>query len=316
MLFFSKYESAIFLFHRIHPIRDSMWDPIDPILFEQCLSYISKHFFTTSLNEVIENKSVYGTKPMAAITFDDGYRDFIDYSLPILDKYKFKTSIFLTTGCIDNNLPVWTYVMDYLFFNTHKVELKFFDTSNLPLAFQQTKWKNKIDRIEYGKKLKQHLKYINASLRNEIIEKVNYNFSDVVLPSGLMMSWLDIINIHEYGVQIGSHSATHPTLDTLESDKEITFELKESAGRILKMTGIKAEIFSYPNGSYNKRVMELTQKAGYKYALAVNKKPYHFSREDDFSISRIELYNENWIKTKARIDGSISFTKKMIKLLK
>ena len=307
MLFYSKQDKAVLLFHRILPERDPLWDPIDPSLLKTTLDFIRKKFHIVSLNEILFEKNDYSSKPFAALTFDDGYRDFIDYAIPMLDKVKMKASMFVVTDCIDNNMPTWTYIIDYIFTNSVKMEWTNFNTTELPEEYRKTKWDSKEEKMGYCKKFKQHLKWIAASERDNIIKSLVENFSDTTYPHNMMMSWNDLRQIYSGGFGIGSHSVTHPTLATIKDDDIIKNELKQSAKRIKEETGIDPEIFSYPIGSYDQRVKKLTKEAGYKAALAVRKTIYDPAKHDLYEIPRIELYNESWFKTKMRINGTISY---------
>lgn len=42
-----------FLFHRVNPERDLMWDPMDPKLFEQSIRYLKKNYQIVLLEEFI-----------------------------------------------------------------------------------------------------------------------------------------------------------------------------------------------------------------------------------------------------------------------
>ncbi len=44
-------------------------------------------------------------RPIAVITFDDGLRDFYSAAFPILDKFGFKATVFLTSGLINKTFP-------------------------------------------------------------------------------------------------------------------------------------------------------------------------------------------------------------------
>jgi peptidoglycan/xylan/chitin deacetylase (PgdA/CDA1 family) len=309
MLFLKKNERAIFLFHRILPVRDEMWDPIDPALFKKSLQYIQKQFHVIPLKEMLFYPRPASGKPLAAITFDDGYHDFIDYAIPILDVYKLKASMYVISDSIDKNLPTWTYLLDHIFAKTTKLEWKGFNFFDLPAEYHHTRWSNNKERIEYCKKLKQFLKKIPALRRDEVIAGILTYFDDIAYPDGMMMSWEDIKQVHSAGFEIGSHSVSHPTLATLEDERQIEFELQESAKRIREKTGIEPDIFSYPIGSYDERVKRIARKTGYKAGLAVNGKPYDPEKQDIFEVPRIELYNENWIKNKNRLNGLISYFK-------
>ena len=309
MLFYAKQDKAVLLFHRVLPERDPLWDPMDPSLFRETLSYISKKFHVISLNEILFEKKEYSTKPFAALTFDDGYRDFIDYTVPMLDKVKMTASMFVVTDCIDKNMPTWTYILDYIFTNSAKMEWTNFDASTLSGEYQKIKWDTKEEKISYCKKFKQHLKWVHSSQRDIIIKSLIENFNDVQYPGNMMMNWHEVRQIQTAGYDIGSHSVTHPTLATIKEDSAIETELKQSAKRIKEETGIDPEIFSYPIGSYDERVKKLTKNAGYKAGLAVNKKIYNPVKHDLYEIPRIELHNESFFKTKMRLNGTISYLK-------
>ncbi len=313
MLFYSKQTAVVLLLHRVLPQRDTMWDPMDPTLFEQVLKYVQRNFSTIPLEELLFDKPPTSTKPFAAITFDDGYSDFISHSIPLLKKYNLPASMFVTTECIDKNIPTWTYVLDYLFENTKRLSLKDFDTAGLPEKFADAKWQSGQARIVYGKIIKQQLKWVPAAIRKKTINTVINSFDDVQLPNGMMMNWEEVKQIHAAGYTVGSHSVSHPTLATIEDDEELDYELQYAAIQLKENTGISSSVFSYPCGSYDSRVEEHTRKAGYKAGLAVDRQLYKAKEDSIFAVPRIELYNEHWQKSKMRINGTISFIEKIVK---
>ncbi len=313
MIFFSKQTSVILLFHRVTPVRDKMWDPMDPELFENILRYVQKKFHVISLNELLFYPPEKSSKPLAAITFDDGYRDFLDYSLPLLKKYNLPASLFVVTDCIEKNMPPWTYIVDYLFEHSKRLQLKKeFAFPELPSEFENKTWENDNDRINYGKRLKQHIKWVPSPTRNEIITSIVNNFDDVEIPHGIMLSWEELKYLKETGVEIGSHSITHSTLGSIIDEKELKTELETSSKILNEKIGSISPVFSYPCGSYNDRVKDLTRNSGYRAALAVNGRLYNPSDSDIFEVPRIELYNQSWIKTRMRINGTISFIQKIL----
>jgi len=313
MLFFSKQTRIILLFHRVSPVRDTMWDPMDPGLFEETLGYVHKKFHTIPLNELLFDPPLKSAKPLAAITFDDGYKDFIEYSIPLLEKFSMPATMFVITDCAEKNIPTWTYIVDYVFENTNKLEMVNFNFPSLSADFQQTKWRSRSERINYGKKFKQNLKRIPSETRNGIIDYLLMTFNDVQSPSGMMMTWEDIKQIKAAGYDVGSHSVSHPSLATLKNDTELKYELEHSAEEIKKKTNIDPMVFSYPTGSYDYRVKDFTRKAGYKAGLAVNRQLYRPSKNDFFEVPRIELYSEAWYKTRLRVNGTISFVEKLLR---
>ena len=296
-----KTEVSILLFHRVHPVRDVMWDPMDPIRFKSILKFIKKNYIVLPLLEILETKPVKGKKPLAAITFDDGYRDFIDYSLPIMDELKIPSSIYIVTDCICENKPTWTYEVDYLFFHTKKLQINW--TSNMdfmPANLQKSKFVNKKELIAFCLKFKPHIKLIPAQKRKRLIQDLLSSFDDVSIPGDMMMNWNEINQLISSSIEVGSHTVTHPPLATLNKD-DLYKELAGSRSEFFKYTGTNPKVISYPVGSYNQDVKETSALAGYKYGLAVNHKIYNLQSADNFEIPRIELYNEHFWKSWLRI---------------
>ena len=100
-----------FLFHRVNPKRELLWDPMDPVLFEKCIKHISTKYNVVLMEELLEDKNLMLQKNVATILFDDGYLDNLEYAAPILQKYNCKASFYVVTDCIEKNIPTWKSVM-------------------------------------------------------------------------------------------------------------------------------------------------------------------------------------------------------------
>ena len=78
---------------------------VDPSVFEEQMHYIATHNFTTiTLDQAyagIEGKGTLPAKPLV-LTFDDGYRDFYDTALPILQKYHLKAAVYVVASFASN----------------------------------------------------------------------------------------------------------------------------------------------------------------------------------------------------------------------
>ncbi len=168
------------------------------------------------------------------------------------------------------------------------------------------------NKIEYVKKLKPFLKKISHEKRQLVLNEVIKAFNDIPLPK-IMMSWEDLKSLIAYGHVIGSHTVTHSMLGTMNNEEELRFELEESGKIINSKLGIFPLTISYPVGSYNDEVIRLSKIAGYKLGLAVKQEPYNLINGNLFEISRIELYNESWWKTKLRITNRLEDIKKLIR---
>jgi peptidoglycan/xylan/chitin deacetylase (PgdA/CDA1 family) len=144
-----------------------------------------------------------------------------------------------------------------------------------------------------------------------VLDTIIRAFDDCEWPQ-VMMNWSDVIQLKSAGHYIGSHTLSHPMLGTMTDEQEIRAELSVSGERIKQHLGYFPSTISYPVGSYNQETIRLSRESGYKIGLAVKQRPYCPIVDSNFDISRIELYNEPWIKTKMRITNMVGRLSKIL----
>jgi peptidoglycan/xylan/chitin deacetylase (PgdA/CDA1 family) len=69
-------------------------------------------------------------------------------------------------------------------------------------------------------------------------------------------------------VELGSHTHSHHLLSLL-TDEKLRFELQHSKSLLEKITGKRVESIAFPDGAYDKRVMDFCVREGYKHLVAV-----------------------------------------------
>ena len=77
------------------------------------------------------------------------------------------------------------------------------------------------------------------------------------------MTWENIKQLSDAGMEIASHSCTHQYFSTL-NEEEIFDELKNSKNTIEKIIGKDVDSFAYPYGNYSLKSNQIASKAGYK----------------------------------------------------
>jgi peptidoglycan/xylan/chitin deacetylase (PgdA/CDA1 family) len=77
------------------------------------------------------------------------------------------------------------------------------------------------------------------------------------------MSWEQIRTLGEAGMEIGSHSLTHPYMTTL-STEQLFLELNDSKAQIEQNIGEEVVSFAYPFGDYSGRTHKVAIDVGYK----------------------------------------------------
>jgi peptidoglycan/xylan/chitin deacetylase (PgdA/CDA1 family) len=103
------------------------------------------------------------------------------------------------------------------------------------------------------------------------------------------MTWDDLRGLAERGVEVGSHTVSHPRLPEL-GDAELVSELRESRERIEDELGRPCPTIAYPFGAEDARVREATRQAGYAaaYALKSKRRP-----ADPFALPRVGIWRKD-----------------------
>lgn len=103
------------------------------------------------------------------------------------------------------------------------------------------------------------------------------------------MTWEKLRAVADRGVEIGSHTRTHPHLTRL-SDRELENELRESRVAIESELGRPCRFFAYPYGEEDARVRAAVRAAGYEAAFAVQSDERDV---DPFALPRVALFRSD-----------------------
>lgn len=85
------------------------------------------------------------------------------------------------------------------------------------------------------------------------------------------------------GWELAAHTITHPDLTTL-SDAELDAEVAGSRRELRRLFGVPVDVFCYPSGRYDARVLDAVRRAGYVGAtttlegLATPERPFELKR--------------------------------------
>jgi peptidoglycan/xylan/chitin deacetylase (PgdA/CDA1 family) len=168
---------------------------VRPETFERQLEYLKRSGIRVialdALAEGLSNETG-GNQLQVAITFDDGYANNYERAWPLLRRFGFPATFFITTGWIGGRHPQGAPMMDA------------------------------------------------AQIRD--------------LASG--------------GMEIGSHTVTHPWLGRIDREAARR-ELAESKATLESITGRAVRWLCYPSGSFNPAVQEIARELGYVGACSV-----------------------------------------------
>ncbi len=202
-----------------------------PEVFRRQMQFLSENGYKViTLNELIDSLCEHHTPLLktVALTFDDGFQNFLTEAFPVLEKYGFRATVFLVTDyCGKNN-----------------------DWAGNPPE----------------------------------------------LPPSKVLSWNEIKELHNNGIEFGGHTRTHPDLTKI-SDSRVESEIVESKAMIEDSLGSAVTTFAYPFGKFNSTVKRSVERS-YKAACSTNLGKvrsgsdfYSLERVDTFYLSNPKIFN-------------------------
>ena len=260
----------ILTYHRFSLGRDPLATPEAD--FDAHLEYLKEHYTLVPLSRVAEHYAGGRELPAraACVTIDDGFADAYDVAFPLLQRHGVPATLFVITDFLDGRAWMWTDKLRHVALTTSaerlsvKLEGRSFD---LRLAGRDS-------RLNAAGRINSELKRLAPGVREEVIERIAAAHG-VALPARPPaefgpITWEQARELDAGGVEIGSHTVSHPILTTTD-DAQLVAELRGSRSRLEAELGHAVELFCYPNGAFDERVRRETARAG--YACAVTTEP-------------------------------------------
>jgi peptidoglycan/xylan/chitin deacetylase (PgdA/CDA1 family) len=202
-------------------------------------------------------------RPLVAVTFDDGYADSYEIIAPILEECGLRGTFFITTGFVEQGKPLWYDIAADAWqraSSLHRQSLIDHFSNNRELRPQSGE-----RPLDIGTWMTA-LKRTDPTMRMDLVNQAESRASGSVdIDRYRPLTRKQLLELHERGHEIASHSVTHPILPQLDQD-ELLVELEHSAEYLRNLTERTVEGFCYPNGDFNDQVESALKKAGYRYA--------------------------------------------------
>ena len=105
------------------------------------------------------------------------------------------------------------------------------------------------------------------------------------------LTWDDVRRLRDAGMEIGSHTSSHPRLGDVTPDQAVA-DVREAQRAIGAELGDPPLTFAYPGGSYNDAAIQAVREAGLLAAFTTAR-GNTFSWADRFTIPRLNV-NADW----------------------
>jgi peptidoglycan/xylan/chitin deacetylase (PgdA/CDA1 family) len=232
------------------------------------LDYLSAHYTVLPLS-MIESRLREGRplpRATAAITVDDGYADFYEVAWPLLCRRNMPATIFSVTDFVDEKRWIWTDKIPFLLSQTRQTRIAV-DVAGLRIAGTLN---GDSSRRQLASQLNSLLKHLPDDRKDRLIDQIAAQCM-VKLPArppgdNGSCTWEQLREMESSGIEVGSHTVTHPVLTRVPSDR-LCRELEQSRRRLEDMLGHPVTLFCYPNGAYNRVVRDAVARAGYQLAV-------------------------------------------------
>ena len=194
-----------------------------------------------------------------ALTFDDGYYDFLARAYPLLQEYGYAATVYLPTLRCEHNFPVVNVLVSYMLWQKRASTLTAPEVPGLgreayPLATRE-------QRAFVLKKINQAIEPVDPEpaerddIARTIARRLGLEYDAFAGRRVLtLMSPREVSELARQGVDFQLHTHRHRTP---ENDERFVQEIRENRERIESMTGKPAVHFCYPSGVYRASYLPL-----------------------------------------------------------
>jgi peptidoglycan/xylan/chitin deacetylase (PgdA/CDA1 family) len=272
-------RGVILMFHHVRPWRPREFAPnkvleITPGFLDYVLTELRREGFEIiPLDAVPDRLQREGHgRPFAALTFDDGYRDNVEYAWPVLTRHRAPWTVFITTDFAEGTGRLWWLELEQAIASNERLTMalggeRFVLPSRTPRE-KQAAFNTVHTQVRAGPQ--DRIDELLAALDDETEGRPN------TLAVRLCLSWSELGGLAgEADVTIGAHTISHPMLAKLGSFVAMD-EIGGGKAYLERRLGREVRHFAYPFGDSSvatRREFGLARQAG--FVTAVTTRPGH-----------------------------------------
>lgn len=278
--------------HRVSPPDGSAYEPLAPQLFEDLVRYCVRNYDVVTFAELAGPQSC--GKPPLVLSFDDSYRDFLEFACPILARCGVRANMNVIPGCVEKGRPPLNVIAQDFIGQAPQSLLSELFVPGLSLKGLEES-RGRLARA------------VSAFIKNRpIAEQVTLggalwpqferldNFSPTALMSKAEIA--GIARVHE----LGAHSFDHATLQ-YETDDYAAADARRCADWFRSELCVETTIYAFPNGSFRESQVPGIRAAGFTTLLAVGE---DFSTREASLHSRFTFHANQFAEARFRATGA------------
>lgn len=277
---------------------------IDVQRFEQQIAYLTNRFKVITIAQWTALMDHAGRLPerTIAITFDDGYRNNLEFVVPILKKYGLRATFYVCPQFIEwaqQNLRVvqWWDIFDYVF-NSETCQdfIAVFNAQGIAVPACTDVCAIKSFMADY---LKKSADTIVERLTDALRQTFAQTIAGIHFPE--MMHWGHIKQMQGEGMELGAHTQSHGCAARM-SDDDFVKDIRFTKEQLERSLHCPVTSFAFPygeSGHYSLKNIQALKDSGYTSAvLALTDS----EERDNFCINRtpiVKLDSMGMFKIKA-----------------
>jgi peptidoglycan/xylan/chitin deacetylase (PgdA/CDA1 family) len=228
------------LYHHIASTLSSLVDRLGvttaPGVFEAHLRKLARDYEIVSLDTVLSGKL---PRRAMLLTFDDGYRSFVDSALPVLRQLGLPSVLFVTGASLDQSTLPLDNLLSYL---CASVGLERLAVALDPRARDTRTFVQLLDvlaSMPYGR---------FVGVGDELAARFEVDQRALRAQSGIFMEPGDLAGLAADGCEVANHTRRHLFCRSIPDEEVAREEIVEHARRLEGLTGRPVRAFGYPYG--------------------------------------------------------------------
>lgn len=249
--------------HRVSPEPNDFYPPIHPRAFDALVSYLVPRFRLTTFAGAADAST--DGRPVAVLSFDDGYHDFVEHAMPILDRHGVRANQNVIASTVLSAAAPWTQrLMDFLV----AAPASLLREVRLPGFDQPPPQPDPRERELYGVALVRYLTDRTRASRAPLLEHLEREMSRFDLPPTRMMDVRDVREAAAAGHELGAHSFDHDPMD-VETLEDFRDDLERCAAVFRERLALPLEVYAFPFGRHRPEQVDVLLSRGMRAVLLV-----------------------------------------------
>lgn len=267
-------DLVILNLHQVTNDINPYWPGLRPELFDQLVGYLKERLRIVGFRDL---ENLPEGEACAILSFDDGYYNFLEHAVPILEKHGVTANLNIVPSCVEGGIPMWN-VRLYDFLQAAPPDLV---NQSLPVGFAGIlSGTDTISKLRFGLEISRFLKNRAREERESVIKPLaaamdGFEYSTTkMLDAGEVRSLASI-------VEIGVHSFSHESME-FESEEFFQEDFGKCARFFERELELPLDIYAFPNGSYRHSQVTFLKENGIRFPLLVGER-YSERRADAFT---------------------------------